>query len=472
VGIEMANRIITDVSDVLDKFQNPVLRQLDDNTRNELLNHTFEFISYDPPTLVVAHATKKQILTCKVKRPENIRYGDVIINAVPEEIIRYVSPLNNNQIRHKILFTTPVGDSFTTLPKTTEEIISELNMRGLTYKPRIAEESLNAVINGAQRAHRITTVREIEKPGFYLINGKIVASGVELSKPSTEDIELCVRFLTKLISRSKHPEMLVTEIKWGILAPFSFIFKQLGRDEGTESWMPWVYVDGYTKTSKTTDGLIALSIYRKQKNELSLASANNVARLGDALSHDTFPRLINEVKLDPKIHSDLIEAIKHAVQGQTARTRLTKTSEPINIPALSACIFTSNHQLPSDPAFRRRFLNFHHPKDDKPTEDEIRVFQTFWSSGRAALGTLGDFAADYLLSNQELITNNSNDWQTIGKIILQEFHKAGNLNPPSWIEMISVGSQIEDIEAEEEQIIRGFFIKRINGVPSLEIIDR
>jgi hypothetical protein len=463
VGIETANQIVTDISQILNKFQNPVLKQLDDNIRNELLNHTFETISYDPLTLVVAHATKKQILTCKLKKPENIRYGDVIINAVPQKIVRYVNPLDNSQIKHKIIFATPSGESFTTLPKTTEEIVSELSARGLSYKPRVAEESLNAIINGAQRAQRVNIVRQIDKPGFYYVDGKIVSSDIDVSKPSAEDIRACAKFLSELIERSKHPEMLVTEIKWGVLAPFSYVLKQLS-DEGSEKWLPWLYLDGHTQTSKTTDGKIALSIYGKQKNKFSLASADNVARFGDGIGQDTFPRLIDEAKLDPKIHGNLIETIKHAVQGQTARKRLTKKSEPIYIPALSSCVLTSNYQLPSDPALRRRFLNLHYPKDDKPTEDEIRQFHIFWTSGRNALGTLGDFAAHYLLSKQELITNSSNDWQTIAKIILGEFHKAADLALPGWMDMFCVGNQIEDVEVEQEQIIRNFFQKRINDI--------
>lgn len=471
VGVEPANKIIKDISELLNKKQDPMVSQLDSNVRNELSGHIFETVCYDPPTLVVAHAIKKQILTCKIikylnnsnaiERQENLRFGEVIINAVPEEITRYESPLNNDQIKYKIRFITPFGESFTTQPKSPDKIILDLKMRGLNYKPRIAEESLNAVINGAQRNQRVTIVRQIETPGFYYVDGKIVGSNITVHLPSTDEIKRCIEFLNELVNRSKHSEMLVTEIKWGILAPFSFVFKQLS-DEASERWLPWLYLDGHTKTSKTTDGTIVLSIYRKQKTKLSLASTNNVARLGEAISNDTFPLLVDEVKLDPKIHSDLIEAIKHAVQGKTARTRLSVSSEPIHIPALSPCILTSNHQLPSDPAFRRRFLNYHYPKDDKPTEDEIRNFQSFLKSGRNLLGTLGDFASYYLLSNQELITNDRNDWQTIAKTVLQEFCKAANLSQPDWIDMISTGNQIEDIEAEEEQIIRSFFVKKIN----------
>ena len=460
IGIESANQIINDISEVLNNKQDQMLSQLDSNIRDELSGHIFETISYDPPTLVVAHAIKKQILTCKIKKPENIRYGDVIINAVPEKIVRYVSPLNTSQIKHKIVFTTSVGESFTTLPKTTKEIVSELHMRGLTYKPRIAEESLNAVINGAQRAHKVTNVRRIETPGFYFFDGKITASDITIKQPSTGEIRKCAEFLNDLIGRSKHPEVLVTEIKWGILAPFNFVFKQLS-DNGRERWMPWLYLNGYTQTSKTTDGRIALGIYRKH-TKLSLASTNYVARLGKAISHDTFPILIDEVKLDPKIHSDLIEATKHAVQGQIARTRLTKESEEIHISALSACILTSNHQLPADPALCRRFLNYYYPKDDKPSKNEIDNFESFLESSWETLGVLGEFATAHLLSNQELITNDSNDWKSIAKAVLDELYKAVNLSLPAWIDWFAPGNQIEDVEAEEEQITRSFLKKRIN----------
>jgi hypothetical protein len=264
----------------------------------------------------------------------------------------------------------------------------------------------------------------------------MVASNITINQPSTEEIRKCAQVLDELVSRSKHPEILVTEIKWGILSPFNFVFKQLN-ENGRKRWMPWLYLHGYTQTSKTTDGRIALAIYRRQTNKLSLASINNVARLGKAISHDTFPILIDEVKLDAKIHSDLIEATKHAVQGQIARTRLTVESDEIHISALSACILTSNHELPSDPALRRRFLNYYYPKDDKPNEDEIKNFESFLKSVWNPLGVLGDFAANHLLSDQELITNDSNDWLTIGKLVLDELYKTANLSPPQWIEIIN-----------------------------------
>jgi hypothetical protein len=223
-------------------------------------------------------------------------------------------------------------------------------------------------------------------------------------------------------------------------------------------------LDGYTKTSKTTDGTIVLTIYRKRNDKVGLASVNNIARLGQELCRDTFPKLVDEVKLDPKIQSDLIEAMKHAVQGLTARTKLAVTSEPIDIPALSPCIFTSNHRLPTDPALRRRFLNYYYSKDDKPKEEDIREFESFLKHGWNSLGTLGDFTICYLLQHQELIINDINDWPIIAKTVLEKLFKAANKSLPDWIDVFSGGNQIEDVEAEEEQIIRSFFKKKIDEI--------
>ena len=117
----------------------------------------------------MAHSIKKQIIKCKIVRysrdddasemQQSLRFGEVILNAIPEEITRYESPLNKDQIKYKIRFTTPFGESFITQPKSLDKIVSDPKIRSLTYKPRTAEESLNAILNGAQRAQRVSVVQ-------------------------------------------------------------------------------------------------------------------------------------------------------------------------------------------------------------------------------------------------------------------------------------------------------------------------
>jgi hypothetical protein len=50
----------------------------------------------------------------------------------------------------------------------------------------------------------------------------------------------------------------------------------------------------------------------------------------------------------------------------------------------------------------------------------------------------------------------------IGKTILEEFYKAANLTRPDWIDVIAIGNQFEDLEVEQEQIVKSFFTKKIN----------
>ena len=59
-------------------------------------------------------------------------------------------------------------------------MIKELRMRGVVYKPRVVEEAINAVLNGAQRNNKVSVVRQIDTPGFYYVDGKIVTSEIDV----------------------------------------------------------------------------------------------------------------------------------------------------------------------------------------------------------------------------------------------------------------------------------------------------
>ena len=65
--------------------------------------------------------------------------------------------------------------------------------------------------------NKVSVVRQIDTPGFYYVDGKIVASeiGVYPKELSSEDIRKCAGFLNELVARSKHPEILVTVTEMG-----------------------------------------------------------------------------------------------------------------------------------------------------------------------------------------------------------------------------------------------------------------
>ena len=468
-----AHTVLENISQILNIYRNPILSQLDNTVAQELSKHSFEVVCYSPFNFVIAHSEKKQILSGTIntaKRTEDneksepiqyVQYGNVIIDAVPNKITRYENP-SSIEIKYEIEFETPTGQILKIQPANLEEILGYLKINGLVYKVRAAEEALPAILNAYYREGKMTVKREIETPGFYLIDNKIEAYKTEHKTPIPEEIRKCADLLILLQSKYKRKEIFPTVLKWGIMSPFSYILKQT---DG-EKWMPWLFLYGWTNTGKTTNGKIVLAIWRKHKDkskhDIGFSSTDNVARFGRAISYNTHPVLINEVQLNDDRQKQLVETLKHAIPNQTARSRLMSRSVAEHISALSPCILTSNDLPPQDPAFRRRIIPIYNSKEDEPSQAEIEQFNSLLQNGLDMLGTLGDFTANYILEHQEILINTEYNWIDAAKHVLVEFFKAAGMEVPDWIDYFVLETQVQDAALEQEQIVRSFFIKIIN----------
>ena len=270
-----AHSVLKNISRILNIYRNPILSQLDNTVAQELSKHSFEVVCYSPFNFVIAHSEKKQILSGTIntaKRTEDneksepiqyVQYGNVIIDAVPNKITRYENP-SSIEIKYEIEFETPTGQILKIQPANLEEILGYLKINGLVYKVRAAEEALPAILNAYYREGKMTVKREIETPGFYLIDNKIEAYKTEHKQPTDEEIRKCADLLISLQSKYKRKEIFPTFLKWGIMSPFSYILKQI---DG-EKWMPWLFLYGWTNTGKTTNGKIVLAIWRKHKDKI------------------------------------------------------------------------------------------------------------------------------------------------------------------------------------------------------------
>ena len=143
----------------------------------------------------MAHFEKKQILSGRInstKRKEDneeskplqyIQYGNVIIDAVPIKVTKYESP-STIEIKYEIEFEIPTGQSLKIRPANLEEILGYLKTNGLIYKVRASEEALPAILNAYYREGKMIIKREIETPGFYLVDNKIEAYKVDRKRPT------------------------------------------------------------------------------------------------------------------------------------------------------------------------------------------------------------------------------------------------------------------------------------------------
>ena len=167
---------------------------------------------------------------------QQIQYNKIIINAVPLKITRYENPAAI-EIKYEIEFETPTGLHIKIGPKTIEEILVELKSKGLVYKTKAAEEALPAILNAYYRENKMIIKSELETPGFYLENDKLVSYKTDQKEATKQDMAECVDLLCDLSNKYKRKEIFATVVKWAIIAPFSYVLKQMQHDD---RWLPWL----------------------------------------------------------------------------------------------------------------------------------------------------------------------------------------------------------------------------------------
>ena len=74
------------------------------------------------------------------------------------------------------------------------------------------------------------------------------------------------------------------------------------------------------------------------------------------------------------------------------------------------------------------------------------------------LGTLGDFAAKYIIADPNILKKR---WDDVGKTIISEFYKSIGISPPEWINLVEKENVIEQSNDETYFGLRGFLEQAI-----------
>jgi hypothetical protein len=104
-----------------------------------------------------------------------------------------------------------------------------------------------------------------------------------------------------------------------------------------------------------------------------------------------------------------------------------------------------------------------------PTEglrplSEKQEFKRWLAEGdrRGKLKVLGDFVARYVIDHPELILKYSSySWYEPATIILKEFYKSVDIEPPTWIDLIAEQTIVQEVSEESQFEIRGFLQQAI-----------
>jgi len=389
-----------------------------------------ERLNYDKEYYAVVNFKRFEVLTAMWKAEDDRRliYKDRVFLGCPESVTAVVTPFSQI-IKYDIVWNIPLQRRKLALENVTvDEILAYLKANGLVLKKYQAEDVLNAILNAMLRKGLAGIKTGFDAPGFYWMDGKIMANKVEVSEPDPKELKEALELLNELVGVwfSNVKEQFVTVLKLGLLVPFSFAIKQ--KFKGEKGFLPWLYLYGQRDTGKTTTAEILLYIYNimNRQHELGVGEANTEARLGAVLSSDTFPHVINEgASLFEKPH--LSEIIKQAIEGLIARQRFENKTIIKEYPAFAPLTITANELRITDEALtQKRLVVIRYPITAKVTKERIAEFREKVSHRLPKLRALGQFTTWYLVKHPDELTY---DWINLSKKLLEKAYEGAGLAP-------------------------------------------
>ena len=404
-----------------------VIRQIEDilKTLSPYRDSVVEIMDYEKQIFAVADLRKLRVVRAKLGK-EGLRYKEKVFIGAPTQVEIFSNALGG-VTKYKVIWETNTRPKPLEIgPTTVSEILARLSAEGLVVNKRLAEDVLNFILDGFIEKGRAIVKSEVESPGFYLMNGEIFPVAVDVAPTSKEELREALLFLDELVKWYDYVKpKFVKVIKWGVISPFSFIYKQRGQ------WIRWLFLYGTSGAGKTTIGEIVLHIWGLGAQYVKSGSnIDTPARIGFVLSQSTFPILVNE-PANVFNKEDLVEMIKNAIETVVVRGKYIHGSYT-EIPSLAPLIFTSNRPLPYDDAILRRFIKLSFTYGEKESiEERKRLFSSTVRPQLHKLKALGKFISYYIIQNQVL----KEDWESYAEELLETAYKTAELSVPDWVHL-------------------------------------
>lgn len=392
------------------------------------------------------------------------RTRETVINAYPQHIIIHDSPLDDIGRTFSIRWVSKTSKRvFETKKQTIKEIETYLEEAGWVISPRRLKGTLAAVIQISVEYHLAELVSEIDNAGVYYDKSteQLKLINLDYNEPSPEEINEALDVIDLLAPFFKnHEAKLATCLKWGLMSIFDYAIKQAGG-----KWIEWLYLYGKAGSGKTTLGKIILFIYSipNEDNDLGGSSFDTVARVGSRVSQFTLPIMVSEPE-GALNKPSIVGMLKTAIESTAARGRY-QGKQYRTIPSFSCGVLTANQPLPNGDALFRRFNSImfsHNEKKGVETKrdfDELFRINTPKRSILNKLKALGNYFITEIKNNPEMLLN---DWQETADLLLGRAYLDTEHKMPSWILDWHKAETLEDLDEEEIEDIRLFFIDKIN----------
>src|SRR6476620_6443158 len=271
-----------------------------------------------------------------------IRPSKSIIDIIPKKLTYFNNPIfpkaepkvqleYSDDLRHKT--TKIIGPCYNL-----NEILKILENGGYLLNKSKAPDAFNSIVSAMKENKGfVEYIEDLTTSGYYIVKDSIIKKDITQRKNiSKEDAEKCCMLLDKLAEEGRvNKNIFPTILKWSIISPFSFVIKQLDKN----NFLHCLILYCKSKIGKSTLGEISSKIWRLKDSDKGFSSIDTPARLGQTLSQTTYPVLINEVGVlstnnNSGKYNSIIEMMKSSITGITARSKFVSFSTYTDLPAL------------------------------------------------------------------------------------------------------------------------------------------
>jgi len=464
-GLKGIEQFITDKYDKKTSLE--VIRELnkciipyDTNTIYKLQTGANRFIVMD----YRHNEVTVQIIDWK-KGIEVADYSRVLL-CYPMQIIIHDNPISEAGRTFSIEWISSREGHFYTKNMSVPEIEQYLIDHGYVLTPGYFKGVVTALIQIAIENDLAIIKNEIETPGFYW-NAETNSLNIVNFEPGPVNIgklNLSLDLLEDLQNYYVGQEAkLATTLKHAMIAPFGFAKKQMGLP--LENLIPYMYHFGKGGSGKTTIARIGAYFYGEPDSETDIGGSefDTVPRIGGQISKSTFGKIINEPDGVFNCKS-CVETLKTTVERTNARRRY-EGRNLVTILALATLSFTSNSPLPNVEGLTRRFVQLMYSHSEKKNDEEKREFMEHFrmDSPELCLFHRLKYLADFVVNEiKEDVNLLKLPWEDLSNTLIVRAYADCGRECPVWLLQFAQSVTLEDLDDEEIESLRMFFISEIN----------
>jgi len=397
---------------------------------------------------------------------ERVVSSSKILLCRPYKVVVHEDPLYDGQREFTITWVTTNNTYFTTRKTTISAMESQLYDSGYVVNQKHLKTAMASVIQLFVANGVAEIQNEIQAKGFYVSkSNQLVMVDYELKPVVKSEVESALDLIEDLRHFFiGHEPKLATTLKHGMIAPFGFAKKQLGLP--LELLIPYLYHYGKAGSGKTTIARIGLWFYDKPQmdfNDIGGTEFDTVPRIGEQLRKSTFGLLVNEPETSLSKKS-CAATLKTSVERTNARQRISGNRME-HILALSTVSFASNIPLPNIEGLPRRFVQILYSYNEKKSDEEKEAFMKHFKLNSPdecefnKLQFLANFVVKQIDNEIDLLKLS---WKELGNELINRAYDYVGREVPIWLLQYVESVTEEDLDDEEIEDIRIFFLNEIN----------